>query len=277
MVYETDFLITTDHLRLHTARWLPDGTPAAIVIFVHGVGEHCGRYHHVGEFLNRSGYALYALDHRGHGRSDGLRAYFPKFSQPVNDLAQYVEQIAAENPGVPLVMMGHSMGSLLSLMYVLRHQERLAGWISSGSPLTVDELIDPVTMFAGRVLRAVIPTLPMVSLSGSDMTHDAMFNEIGHYDPLNNHAGNPIATVAGIVLHGRELRKQLAAVRLPVLLLHGEADAVTPVSASHLIHERIGSVDKTLHIYAGMFHEILMEIDRQRVLDDLLAWLKARF
>src|SRR5258707_1544509 len=117
MAYKTSSFKTSDGLNIYTEAWLPDGSIKAVVLIVHGVPEHSERYEHVAAKMNANGYAAYGLDHRGHGKSDGLRAYFDDFDQPVNDLKQYFDIVKSEQPGKQIFIYGHSLGSLISLVF----------------------------------------------------------------------------------------------------------------------------------------------------------------
>src|SRR5262249_49339175 len=116
--------------RIFWRSWTPDGAPArAVIVLVHGLGEHSGRYDHVVARLVGEGYAVHTVDHRGHGRSDGHRAFIEDMDNVVADVDTLVDRAVAAQPGAPVYMLGHSMGGLIGLRYALAHQERLAGLI----------------------------------------------------------------------------------------------------------------------------------------------------
>src|SRR5690349_10513651 len=138
MQHNTGSFKTADGLNIHTESWLPDGESRAVVLISHGVGEHIGRYAHVAVRLVADGYAVYGLDHRGHGKSGGLRSYYDDLNDPVNDLKIYFDQIKTAQSGKKIFLYGHSLGSLIALLYTLRYQSELAGLISSSTPLEVE-------------------------------------------------------------------------------------------------------------------------------------------
>lgn len=272
---ETTSFLNQDGQRIHTIHWLPVGEIKAVIILVHGIAEHSARYQHVAEYLSQHGYAVYALDHRGHGLSEGLRTYFDTFEQPVADLEHYVEQVKTAQPGKKLFMYGHSMGSLISLLYILKHQVELAGWISSGSPVNLDEAVSPIVVSAGLFVARIAPKLRLFPVKSKGISHDPQI--VAAYDSDPHIDRRPVRTgmAAGIVKNGRQARQQVFTLRLPVLILHGADDPLAPPSGSQYLYNHIGSIDKTLKVYTGMYHEIHNEIERQRVLDDVLTWLNA--
>jgi acylglycerol lipase len=274
--YQTGTMITADGLRLHTARWLPAGDPQALVMIVHGVGEHSGRYTHLARQLTARGYAVCALDHRGHGHSEGPRAYFDDFTQAVDEVAQFAGQLRAEYPGHRLFMFGHSMGALVSLLYTLRHQNHLAGWISSGTTLNLDTSAHALLVRAGQLLSRIMPRLPYTRIATGKLSRDPRVAQAYESDPLVYHRPLRMGMVNAMVEYGQRARQQLAKLRLPLLILHGGADAITPATGSQLLHERAASPDKTLKIYDGLQHEILNEPEGEMVMEDITAWLDSR-
>lgn len=262
-----------DGQRIHTISWLPDSDPKAVVVLVHGIAEHSGRYRHVADYLTTHGYAIAALDHRGHGQSEGLRAYFNTFDEPVTDLTSYVEQVKAENPGKKVFMYGHSMGALISLLYILRNQSELTGWISSGIPLHLDQAAAAWIVVSGLVAARFVPKLPVFPVNSSTISHDPQVVQSYDHDPLNYRRPTRVGMAAGIVNSSRQARDEVHRLTLPVLIMHGGADPICPSGGSQYLYDCISSSDKTLKLYEGMYHEIHNEIDRDTVLNDVRAWL----
>ena len=142
MIHATGLLTGAGGRRIFWQSWSPDGEPRALVVIVHGAGEHSDRYVHVADRLCADGYAVYALDHRGHGRSEGPRALIDRLDNAVADLDQLVVQASAEHPAAPVYMLGHSMGGTVAVRYAVLHGEQLAGLILSG-PLAALEGAPP--------------------------------------------------------------------------------------------------------------------------------------
>jgi alpha-beta hydrolase superfamily lysophospholipase len=269
----TSPLRTADGITLHTVNWMPDGDPKAIVIIVHGVSEYCERYAHVADYLTGCGYAVYSLDHRGHGKSEGERVYFDSFDQPVEDLKRYVDQIKAAHPGKKLFLYGHSMGSLISTLFVLNYQNMLAGFISSGSPLGLDTTTPAALVFAGKLLARLAPKMHFLPLDVNAVCGDPEVVKAYAADPLVCHDKLRTSVGAGILLNGIAARERAGEIKIPMLLVHGEKDTLTPLAGSILLNQKAGSADKTLKVYPGMLHEVHNEKDWKTVLNDIVTWL----
>src|SRR5919108_3505222 len=154
-------LIGRRSLRLAYWTWLPDEAPRATAALVHGIGEHTGRYVHVAEALAQRGYAVYGVDHRGHGASEGARAYVDRFDDFVEDLHLVLLEAKRAHAGLSAFMLGHSMGGLIALRYALQHQEELAGLVLSGVALQFGESVSPLVRRSARVIAALAPRLPI--------------------------------------------------------------------------------------------------------------------
>lgn len=275
---KTGTLTTADGLKLHTVYQEPGECcrMKAVIMLVHGYGEHSGRYQHVIEALAENGYDVYTLDHRGHGKSDGLRAYVDGFDIIVRDLKAYYDQIAPQHPDSKFFMIGHSMGALISLYYTLKHQETLAGLITSGPPLTAEEGVSPLLLMAASTLNKLIPTAPIVNAITASLASDPSVDEAFQRDPLTYKGKMRVRTGVSISETSRYVREHLANLKLPVLFLHGEADGICPPSGSKLAYKTASSTDKTIKLYPGMMHEIFNERERSIVLADVVDWLNRR-
>lgn len=276
MRHETSFLKTSDNLTLFTQAWLPEGTPRAIVLLVHGYGEHSTRYTHVAEALVAASYAVYAIDHRGHGKSEGLQAYFASMDAPVADLRAYFETIQRQYPGQKIFIYGHSMGSILSLAFTLKYQNDIAGLIITGTAITGDETVPAPLVAIGQVLQRFIPTVPLLPALGLDeLASDPSVGEVYGKDPLVYRGKWRIGMGIGLIVAGRAIQGQLQNLRLPLLIMHGEEDKITPISGSHMVRDRAASVDKTFKSFPKMRHEIHNDFSKGEVIDTIIQWLNA--
>jgi alpha-beta hydrolase superfamily lysophospholipase len=274
MQHTTGQFHTTDRLNIHTESWLPDDEPKAVVLIVPGYAEHIGRYPHVAERLVQNGYAVYGLDHRGHGKSDGLRAHFDSFDQPVNDLKQYFDQIKGQHPGKKRFLWGHSMGSLIALIFALRYQDELAGMVLTGTTVNCDTAQPAALIAAGRVLSTLAPKVPVVpALPAAALSHDPAVVAAYDSDPLIYRGAWRPRMGWLLIHHGRQVRARAADLRLPVIFMHGGEDPIVPKSGSEFMYEHAGSSDKSLKIYPGLFHEIHNELEKDAVLTDAVNWL----
>jgi acylglycerol lipase len=268
-------LIGTGGTRLFTQSWQPsaEAPPRAVVILVHGLGEHSDRYSHVAERLVAEGYAVWAEDHRGHGRSDGPRERFA-VADVVTDLDRLVDRAVAAHPGSPVFVLGHSLGGLLTIRYALAHGERLAGLVLSGPLAALDG--PPAAVRVGRILARLAPQLPLVGLDAGLVSRDPAVVAAYRADPLVHHGRIPAATAAGLAEAVAGLPSAVGAITLPTLIVLGTADRLCPPRGAQMLAERLGGDDVTLRGYEGLAHEVLNEPERETVLDDVVAWLSAR-
>jgi alpha-beta hydrolase superfamily lysophospholipase len=255
--------------------WLPKGDPAAVVGLAHGVSEHGGRYAWTGERLAERGYALYALDHRGHGRSEGPRAVIDRMDNAVADVGILLE-LAARNSGggAKPFLFGHSMGGCVAIAFATRRQDEISGLMLS-APLAVLEAAPAVQRVASHVLSIVAPRLGVVGIDSSTVSRDPEVVRAYDADPLNYHGKLPARTVHELAQEVALFEDAIPRITVPLLVQVGTGDELVPPAASELVYERASSEDKTIKRYEGLFHEILNEPERDAVVADTLAWLDA--
>lgn len=262
--------------RLHWRHWCAsEGSGRAVVVLVHGAGEHGGRYAHVAEALVGNGYDVWALDHRGHGRSEGPRALIERVDHAVADLDAFVVQASAASPELLVFMLGHSMGAMLALRYALAHQDRLAGLVLSGALAALEDVSTPLRA-VGRLLSAIAPRAPLIAIDAALVSRDPAVVDAYRADPLVHHGKLPARTAAEIADTVQSFPETVGAIKLPTLIVYGTADALCPPSGSVMLGERIGSEDVTIRAYEGLYHEVLNEPERERVIADVVAWLSVR-
>lgn len=261
-------------MRLFTQHWEPADPPRARIVLAHGVAEHSGRYAHVAARLVAHGYALHALDHRGHGRSGGARLRVRRFDDYVADLRAFAATVRERDPALPFFVYGHSMGALIALLYAARWGEGLAGLVVTGVPLRLGGL-NMATLAAIRLLHgARLGRVPLPALVAAGISRDPVVVESYETDPLVCRSRLSVGLVARLV-HARDAcLRALPDLRMPVLALHGGADPLCLPAGAELLRERCGAPDCTVTVYDGLFHEVHNEPEADRVLDDLLAWLE---
>jgi acylglycerol lipase len=248
----------------------------AVVVLAHGAGEHSGRYAHVGERLAGAGYAVHALDHRGHGRSAGPRMYIDRVDDVVADLGTFIASVRAQYPEVPLVLLGHSMGGLVALRYAIHHQDSIDALVLSG-PLAALAAATPLQRMAAQALSAVAPRLGLIAVEPALVSRDPEVVRAYVEDPLVFHGKLPARTIAQLAATVRRFPDEAPAIRVPLLVMLGSADRLVPPEGGRMVHDRAASADKTLIVYDGLYHEILNEPEKDRVMADLVAWLDARY
>jgi acylglycerol lipase len=280
-VTETDgedpdsFFAGAGNAQIYWQAWLPTAEPRAVVVIAHGIGEHSGRYGHVAARLTAAGFAAYALDHRGHGRSSGPRALIDRMDHAVADVDTFVTLAASRHAGRPLHLLGHSMGGAIALAYALRHQERLRGLLLSSAAASLASAPAPARLEA-EVVGVVAPHAGIMEIDPSLVSRDQAVVRAYREDPLVYRGKLPARTIAEIAATIEGFAAQVPALRLPLLVMAGTGDRIVPPSGSRMVHDRAGSPDRTLRLYDGLYHELFNEPERRVVLGDVTAWLDAR-
>jgi alpha-beta hydrolase superfamily lysophospholipase len=274
MTRQDGYLNGAGGLRIFWQCWRPDEQPRAVVVIAHGVSEHSDRYAHVAARLVAERYAVYAIEHRGHGRSEGPRALIDRIDNAVADLDQLVLLAAAENPGSQVFLLGHSMGGAVALSYTISHRDRLAGLMLSGA-LAALEAAPAHMRIAARVLSVLAPKLPLVEIDASLVSRDPEVVRAYVEDPLVYRGKLPVRTVAELASAIDSFPTGAAEITIPTLIMYGTADRLCPPEGSVMLSERIASADLTIRPYEGLYHEILNEPEQDQVLDEICSWLAA--
>jgi acylglycerol lipase len=254
--------------------WVPDGKPRGLVVIVPGFNSHGGYYGWASEQLMASGFAVYAVDLRGRGKSGGERFYVESFSEYVSDVTKVVALAKSRTPGVPTFLLGHSAGGVVGCLYTLENQNELAGFICESFAYRV-----PAPDFALAVLKGlshVAPHAHVLKLKNEDFSRDPELVAKMNADPLIANETQPTKTVAEMVRADERLERELPQITLPLLILHGSSDKATKPSGSQFFYEQAGSTDKTLKLYEGHFHDLLNDLGKETVMGDILSWLEGR-
>jgi len=261
---------------LFAQAWLPERDPRAVVVISHGLAEHGGRYPEVAARLVASEYAVYALDHRGHGRSGGPRANIDRFAYLVSDLGTFAGRAQREHPGAPVFLLGHSMGGAIALACALRYKGSLKGLVLSAPALAPGETVSSFKMLTLRLLSSLSPNAGALTLPATAISRDPAVVEAYERDPLVFRGAIPARTIVELLQAMAAFPAGAPELRIPVLVQHGTADALVPLAATRPIYERLGQPrERTLRTYEGLFHEIYNEPERDRVLADLAVWIEA--
>jgi alpha-beta hydrolase superfamily lysophospholipase len=216
------FFEGTGGLRLYEQYWLPE-TPAeakGVVVIVHGLAEHSGRYAHVGQFLAQHGYIAPALDHRGHGQSSGGHTtYVDRYTDWLADLDLFLARVRAEFSGKPLFLLGHSLGGLISTAYVLTYKPELRGVLLSGAALKIGADVSPLMVKLAGFLGTVAPNMPTIKLSNSSVSRDPAVMQRYDDDPLNYRGGIPARTGAELNRAVQFVQAHFTEFNLPVRIM----------------------------------------------------------
>lgn len=263
-------------LPLFYQTWQPDAPPRAILLIVHGHGEHSGRYTNVVSHLVPQGFAVYALDHRGHGRSPGQRGYASSMAEFRGDVGGLLRLAATDHPHAPLFLFGHSMGGLISLDFLLHHPDAgLRGAIVS-APAVGQIGVAPILLRISRLLARVWPTFSLNSgLDAKDISRDPQDVAAYQNDPLVHSTGT-VRLATEVMDAAAWCQTNAHTLQLPLLMIHGTADRITSPQDSRRFFDNAGSTDKTYLAYEGGYHESHNDIHHQQVVADMLAWLEKR-
>jgi len=259
-------------LNIATRSWrLVTGTPRAVVVIVPGFNSHSGYYEWAAGQLLSNNLAVYGIDLRGRGKSDGERFYVQNFEDYVSDVATFVSIVKEEEPDLPIFILGHSAGGVVACVYTLDHQQELAGLICESFAFQV-----PAPDFALAVLKGlshIAPHAHVLKLHNEDFSRDPKVVAFMNNDPLIAHEVQPTQTVAAMVRADERLKKELPQMALPVLILHGTHDKATKPGGSQHFYDVASSTDKTLKLYEGHYHDLLNDVDKDLVMADIIVWI----
>ena len=260
--------------RIFTRHWEPEGRPKASLVICHGVNSHGGQYIGAGEEFASRGFAVTALDLRGRGKSDGERFYIESIDEYVSDLSLAIEQARARHPDLPLYLLGHSAGGVTSTTYALDYQERIDGLICESFAFRVF-----APNFALKLLEGashVLPHAHVLRLKMEDFSRDPEWVAQLNADPLTLDEVQPVSTVAAFARAGERFEREFGKISLPVLILHGTEDKATRPDGSEQFFNEATSTDKTLKLYEGYYHDLLNDLGRETVFEDIDGWISER-
>jgi alpha-beta hydrolase superfamily lysophospholipase len=256
--------------------WTPDTDVRAVVILSHGFGEHARRYDHVAQRFGDDGLATYALDHRGHGRSGGKRVRVKDVSEYTADFAALVDIAGREHPGVPKIVLGHSMGGGIVFAYGSDRPTDYDLMVLSGPTVAARDAVKPIVAIVGKSVGAVLPGVPVQKLDATAVSRDPAVVDAYNRDPLVWHGKVPAGVARALLKVAETMPQRARAVTRPVLVVHGADDSLIPVNGSERLVDCLASEDVHLKVYPGLYHEVFNEPERARVLDDVVSWIGTR-
>lgn len=255
--------------------WWPGGKPRAIVALVHGLGDHIGRYAPLAERLTAAGFAAAGFDLRGHGRSGGPRGHTPSYEALMSDIADFLEQVRAAHSRLPVFLYGHSLGGNLVLNYCLRRTPSVRGVIATSPWLRLALDAPPLKVALADVLDPILPGFTQASgLEIPALSHDAQILDDYRNDPLV-HDRISTRLFKSLRDSGLWALKHAAEFPVPVLLMHGTADRITSLEATHEFAHLAGP-RATWHAWRGMYHETHNEPGSKRVTAFTIRWMEAQ-
>ncbi len=271
MNFHEDELSGENGIKLYVSQNRVDKAKAVIVI-VHGLCEHSGRYDYVASKLNTFGYSVYRFDNRGHGRSGGEKGYVENFNQFIDDAAKITDMAKAENTNVPVFMLGHSMGGFVTAAYGVKYPGGLSGQVLSGAAT----IIQPLLAGLEGIDFSANAHDPIANALSAQVSRDPKVVEDYVNDSLNLKEFSTWLMSEAFLRGARWLMENTGSYAYPCLILHGGKDLIVTPDSSRQFYERIGSQDKSLKIYEGLYHEILNEPEKDTVIEDIHVWIEKR-
>ncbi|WP_232660723.1 alpha/beta hydrolase [Pseudonocardia sp. TRM90224] len=261
-------------VELYWQGWLPEGDPSGVLLLCHGLGEHSGRYGNVVDAVVPDGWAVYGLDHRGHGRSGGRRAHLDRYTDWLDDYDTFRRSVVDRHPGLPVILLGHSMGGQIALAYALEHQQDLRGLVLSAPALANNSVPKPLLPVL-RGLAKIAPTLRPAGIDASKISKDPAVFAAYQADPLVFDGNPTLGLSTALVGQFDVLPGRARDLHIPVLLQHGTDDTIVDPAGMRALEATSGSPDQTVRWYEGLWHEIYNEPEREVPLKDLREWLAA--
>lgn len=261
-------------LKIFTRTWKPESSPRAVMVLIHGFNAHSGYMTWPAEQLAAAGIACYALDLRGRGQSEGERFYVEEFTDYLGDVGKLVNIARTENPGLPVYLLGHSAGGVIATSYVYEHQDTIAGLVCHSFAFDVG--LPHLVQLALEGIAKIVPHLHVFSLNNADFSRDPEHVERMNNDPLIHKESQPAETARVMLLAAEALKEHMPNFRVPVFIIHGTDDKATRSAGSQYFFDNAGSKDKTLRLYEGHYHDLLADLDKEKVMADILAWLDER-
>ena len=265
------WLLGVGQLPLFYRIWHPDAEARAAVLITHGLGDHSGRYSDLAESLIAEGNAVYALDQRGHGRSAGPRTA-GRIADSVADLSTMVELINRDLPGRKIFLVGHSWGGLVTLVYAVDHPQDIAGLILS-APAARPKNASAIQILLGKLLANIAPNTGVATIPYDKVSSDPRVVEEQRQDPLTYQGPIRARMASDTITAMKHVASGLPILAVPVLLLHGTGDVIADPSTSRYVHDTIGSQDRKLKLYEGLWHQVFNEPQRESVYRDVNTWL----
>jgi alpha-beta hydrolase superfamily lysophospholipase len=261
-------------LKIFLRSWRPAGSPRAVVVICHGFNAHSGQYAWAAGQFAAAGFAVYAPDLRGRGKSEGPRFYVDDVSDYVSDLGQAIAIAKSREPGLPVFLLGHSAGGVTACTYALDRQGELAGLLCESFAFRVPAPGFAITLI--KVIARIAPKLPVLPLKNKDFSRAPKAVAVLDADPLIHKETQPAQTIAALARADERLGKEFPRITLPVFILHGTQDKATLPAGSQFFLDTAGSKDKTLKLYEGHYHDLLNDIGKEGVIADMKAWIEKR-
>ena len=275
MKHQEGFFKGVRNASIYFQGWLPEVEAKAVLLIVHGLAEHSGRYMNIVNHFVPLGYAVYGIDHLGHGKSEGTRVYVSCFEDYTETLKIFFEMVRRFQPGKPVFLIGHSLGGLIGAVYLLDHQAELTGAVLSGPAVKVPSNITPVIVVVGKILSALMSRVGLIGLEADGVSRDPAVVQAYVSDPLVYRGKTTARLAAEMVKAMQRVSAEATKISLPIMVLQGSADKLVDPAGARMLYDTVSSTDKEIRIYEGFYHEVFNEPEHDRVLRDMEIWLEA--
>lgn len=257
-----------DAIDLYYVKDIPLHT-RAIVVIVHGFGEHLGRYEYVSDKFLEYGYGVVRVDNRGHGKSGGERGHINDFKDFAKDIDDIVSLVRNENPNTSIFMLGHSMGGFIAVLYGILYKNKLSGQILSAAATSTPSQAKGSKIVLAKLISKVFPKIRMANPLVNDLSKDNEDKLILKSATINFYIQFLVKGIGWI-------RDNFISYEYPCLILHGSDDKIVHYEASKQFYSLISSTDKKIKIYDGLYHEILKQKGRDKVINDIHRWIEGK-
>lgn len=260
--------------QIYYCRWKSEN-PRGVVVIAHGLGEHSGRYANLIQIMQDDGVSFYALDHRGHGRSEGKRGHISSFSEYIEDLKTLFSLVLKENQTIPIILLGHSMGGVIAFQYALSYPRDINGLILSSAGLIPAGGIPGWKRLLASFLSKIAPELAMSNgLNSSDLSHDQAVVNAYVSDPLV-HDRVSSRWFTEFSQAAADSLQRAAELKMPLLIVHGTDDKIVDFQGSKAVMENASSRDKQFYLFEGLYHETMNETspEKEKVVESIREWI----
>ncbi len=265
-----------DGLLLYSQVWRPTDLfgptqVRGVVVVVHGLRDHSSRYSAFARALIRRGYAVYAADLRGHGRSQGPRAHVERFEQYVDDVSVFAKRVREIDLHVPVFMLGHSMGGTIATLFAERPRPELAGVILSAP--AIDLNVSILESCGANLLRDITPYAKELELPMNRWSRDEKVIRENKEDPLVYQAAGTVALATELIAAAEVALDEAPFIHVPLLVLHGSDDTITLARGSKALYAKVRSRAKRIKVYKGYYHDLFHEPGHERIFSDIVRFL----
>jgi len=259
--------------KIHAQKWIIDGYPKAIIVLVHGLGEHIGRYEHVADYFNQNLVNVFGFDLRGHGKSSGKRGHIGSSEEFMVDIDTILKLVNQEFSNIPVFLYGHSMGGNMVLYYVLKRQPQIKGVISTSPGLGTGEPVPPAKLIAAKILKSIVPSMTMDNgLDVQNLSHNPQVIKNYQEDPLV-HPMISAKLAMDLFANGDWILENAKDFRLPLLLLQGEKDHIVDLEKTKLFASKVSDKWITFKLLPDLYHELHNEYEQEQVFQFILDWI----